>query len=517
MVTSMKDHHDVHGKEVEDQDTRNATNGSSYGTISSTKNLPSTLPSPFLLLREDELLHAYFNTCFDNESVNGNKPEAELLLTPALPLDNWTWNPPAPPRALFHFVTPPRPPPPPLARMTMLLSPSLLGVKNLVLPPSGVILQTSMMMGSCCTNQTLIGSSPSAPCSTVLLLDTPPAPRPPVRPASSSSWRSHPITPPMVYPMYATTPGHLHPDPPPPPDETLAAATATTAATTTAAAAAATAAASPRRGNHRSNTTKKSPRRADRRQKAQQEEVARKKERVDAWMKTFELAKQYKEDHGHCWIPQKQSQDEAMVAASQQTSDHHHDQKDDPDNDDDDERLRLWARAQRNSYSNLMKKRFSSGDGSSTGESSSTNHHGETKDDENDALLNAERVALLDSIGFIWEFHCTQWWRQYNELVEFKWQTGHTRVPAVHRGDRGNRALGSWVRTQRRNFALRKLSPERLVALNQIGFEFHVKPGRKRSIEHDERVGVRITNMTQSMVVRGGFVGDGTSTPRTRT
>lgn len=216
-------------------------------------------------------------------------------------------------------------------------------------------------------------------------------------------------------------------------------------------------------------------------------------------MKIFERAKKYKEDHGHCWIPTKTSSTSSSSFQQGQTTTRNDDddqEKEDPDNDDKDS-LRRWARVQRVSYSNLRKKRTSY-TGCSTSSSTSNNsrseegthqHPQENNDQHDDTLLDAERVALLDSIGFIWEYKCTRWWMQFNELVDFKWQTGHTKVPAVYRG---NQSLGSWVRTQRRNFALRKLPMERLVALIQIGFEFCVKPGRKTK-RHNNRwdLGVR--------------------------
>jgi hypothetical protein len=169
----------------------------------------------------------------------------------------------------------------------------------------------------------------------------------------------------------------------------------------------------------------------------------------DTWMAMFERAKQFKAKHGHCWIPLNNN--------SKRSATRNHDDDD----------LRRWARTQRASYSssNLQKRSSSSDD----------------RDEERPLFtLPAERIALLNSIGFIWDYREIQWWYLYNELVNFKSETGHTQVPAA---SRKNQALASWVRTQRRNFTQRKLSQERLEALNRIGFEFNVKPGR-RSQQH---------------------------------
>jgi len=170
-----------------------------------------------------------------------------------------------------------------------------------------------------------------------------------------------------------------------------------------------------------------------------------------SWMAMFEKAKKFKEANGHCWISSKNS---AGVEDGHNGAKTHED--------DDLLSLRRWARTQRINYATWLRR------------GKDSRRDGVTNDA---ATLNLERIEMLNSIGFMWEFQSMQWWKTYDELVDFKWQFGHTLVPAVYRK---NRALGSWVRTQRRKFIEGRLSQERLEALNRIGFEFMVKPGRKK-------------------------------------
>ena len=93
--------------------------------------------------------------------------------------------------------------------------------------------------------------------------------------------------------------------------------------------------------------------------------------------------------------------------------------------------------------------------------------------------LDQERIARLESIGFQWRVR-DQWHRQYEALVDFKNERGHTHVPARYNE---NRKLGSWVTSQRQAYRhfregrsddgkLSGLTRERIDMLNAIGFSW---------------------------------------------
>lgn len=60
--------------------------------------------------------------------------------------------------------------------------------------------------------------------------------------------------------------------------------------------------------------------------------------------------------------------------------------------------------------------------------------------------LNAERLAVLDSVGFVWDLQQfdsdARWKRQFEELLAFKNEHGHCNVPQ-------STPLGKWVKMQR--------------------------------------------------------------------
>ena len=91
--------------------------------------------------------------------------------------------------------------------------------------------------------------------------------------------------------------------------------------------------------------------------------------------------------------------------------------------------------------------------------------------------LTLHRIEKLESIGFEWSLvKVTPWETRYQQLVEFKAQVGHTRVPRAYAA---NPKLGEWVHQQRcahNRFDKRSggLAPDKLAKLNDIGFEFRV-------------------------------------------
>jgi len=83
-------------------------------------------------------------------------------------------------------------------------------------------------------------------------------------------------------------------------------------------------------------------------------------------------------------------------------------------------------------------------------------------------MLSADRIARLESLGFIWE----RWEEMYAALVEYKQQNGHCKVPYDWLE---NPKLGKWVSRQRKNYKKGKLSSDRIARLESLGFEWSRK------------------------------------------
>lgn len=86
------------------------------------------------------------------------------------------------------------------------------------------------------------------------------------------------------------------------------------------------------------------------------------------------------------------------------------------------------------------------------------------------SLLTARQLKQLKSVDFDWEVYSDadiRWSIHYQELIRFKREYGHTRVP---QGYKENRTLASWVQHQRSKRAQNKLSRYRIRLLNEAGF-----------------------------------------------
>lgn len=99
--------------------------------------------------------------------------------------------------------------------------------------------------------------------------------------------------------------------------------------------------------------------------------------------------------------------------------------------------------------------------------------------------LTPDQIRALDSLGFIWSFaeastsrsHLTtapfveRWNTMLEALRKFRAEHGHCRVPTAWSN---NRPLANWVSVQRRRMKLKELSPERIMTLNELGFDWIV-------------------------------------------
>lgn len=91
--------------------------------------------------------------------------------------------------------------------------------------------------------------------------------------------------------------------------------------------------------------------------------------------------------------------------------------------------------------------------------------------------LSKERIRFLDGIGFIWnqDLH-EEWMKNYEALKLFV--NRHRRFPKSAEGN-----LGGWCCTQRKMRKQGKISPDRQVLLDQIGFVWSVEQVWQSNLE----------------------------------
>ena len=115
--------------------------------------------------------------------------------------------------------------------------------------------------------------------------------------------------------------------------------------------------------------------------------------------------------------------------------------------------LARWVKRQRRQYK-LMKE----GDPSST--------------------MTSSRIEKLNKVGFIWDSHEIVWRERYQQLIRYKQEHGHCRVPSYCKK---NPQLASWVKCQRRQYKLfwegkrSSMNTERTSLLEEIGFTWEVR------------------------------------------
>ena len=80
------------------------------------------------------------------------------------------------------------------------------------------------------------------------------------------------------------------------------------------------------------------------------------------------------------------------------------------------------------------------------------------------AKLSDERIARLESIGFVWDMREQEWLDRFNELTDYEAENGDCDVP------QSQGPLGLWVNKQRMLYKNGKLSQKRVDLLENIGF-----------------------------------------------
>jgi hypothetical protein len=223
-------------------------------------------------------------------------------------------------------------------------------------------------------------------------------------------------------------------------------------------------------------------------------EAGRSSKRDKMWHEKFKMLLQYKQEHGDCLVPKNYEKDPS---------------------------LGTWVSTQRNVYANnkLRSDRRSklesvgfvwvSGESVTAYEKKWENLFGKLEQyhrnhgdclvpqlyKEDSALgrwvnhmrsrrveLNSERVARLESIGFVWDAWDRQWEEMFAKLEEYCRKHGDCLVPACYKD---NHSLGVWVRKQRSGRD--KLDVTRRERLESIGFVWRVSDHRELAVKNKTR------------------------------
>ncbi|WP_257616910.1 helicase associated domain-containing protein, partial [Chlamydia suis] len=132
----------------------------------------------------------------------------------------------------------------------------------------------------------------------------------------------------------------------------------------------------------------------------------------EAWEENFLELKRFREEHGHCKVPQRYPQNPQLAS---------------------------WVRRQRSDF----KK----------------------------GKLAEDKIARLEEIGFVWDVLEEEWEKNFLELKRFREEHGHCKVPRWYPE---NPDLGSWVSVQRKTFKSSELSEDRIARLEELGFVWDV-------------------------------------------
>lgn len=90
-------------------------------------------------------------------------------------------------------------------------------------------------------------------------------------------------------------------------------------------------------------------------------------------------------------------------------------------------------------------------------------------------MLEQQRIAQLDEIGFTWDLRREQWETMFAVLEEYRRVTGHCDVPMLYAE---NRKLGNWVMVQRAAYKAGRLDGYQIERLQAVGFHFSLVGGR---------------------------------------
>jgi len=221
---------------------------------------------------------------------------------------------------------------------------------------------------------------------------------------------------------------------------------------------------------------------------------------VELWESMFAKLLAYREEHGHCQVPNSKQAD-AMLAKWVQRQRHHHKNNTiQPERRQRLEEIGFDWKSDKLHFASGWERRFAE-------LLAFRERHGHlrvTKSNElsrgmshwldNQRLrrrggtMKPEQKSKLDEIGFEWErqgthnpaldeHHVAHWNGMFARLEAFKETQGHFHVP---KGWREDPALARWLQNQRRNYrkgsGVGGLLPERLVRLDALGTEWRESP-----------------------------------------
>jgi hypothetical protein len=151
------------------------------------------------------------------------------------------------------------------------------------------------------------------------------------------------------------------------------------------------------------------------------------------WQEKFEELQAFKEEHGHPNVP-------ALYAANTA--------------------LGSWCRRQRKDY----KK----------------------------AKLAADKIGLLEGVGFVWDALETQWQEKFVELKAFKAEHEHPNVPAHYAA---NPALGSWCLNQRQDYKKGQLAADKIALFEDLGFAWDLFGSSRLQIYISKQIADKIKQL----------------------
>mmetsp|Transcript_10234 Transcript_10234/g.15026 ORF Transcript_10234/g.15026 Transcript_10234/m.15026 type:complete len:363 (+) Transcript_10234:161-1249(+) len=163
----------------------------------------------------------------------------------------------------------------------------------------------------------------------------------------------------------------------------------------------------------------------------------------DPWQERFQDLIRFHIRHGHCLVPCTYPEDTTLAR---------------------------WVKRQRYEYKQLLKKQQQS------------RENGGLKKPSTSSTMNAERIKMLESIGFVWDSHESAWKEKLEELITFKKVHGSCDLPYYYPV---NPQLATWATRQRRQYTLynkgkpSSMTPTRIQALNEIGFKWQMRVIKK--------------------------------------
>jgi hypothetical protein len=146
------------------------------------------------------------------------------------------------------------------------------------------------------------------------------------------------------------------------------------------------------------------------------------------WAEKYKELCQYRHQNGHCVVPREYNEKNSLAR---------------------------WVKRQRYQYKLLQEGKAST--------------------------LTEERVAALESIGFVWDSQGASWYDRFNDLKTFKFLNKHCNVPHNYRDKR----LATWVRCQRRQGKLHmeglssNITLRRIQELDDLGFIWELRIYKK--------------------------------------